>query len=331
MFYNFIAKRNPILFNSTAFSQIYASILKITNPNLFKLYNYIYRCLPIDKKDLFSFFKEKEIETFIAENLLSHSEPNFRFLYRIVPLGKLLIVCNPEIEKDTENYVHIGGDTLLLWKFAEQNIGDKSFGMVLDVGCGAGYLSLRMSKYADSVHATDINNAALELTKLNAQRNDCNNIFAFESDVYSNIDNKYDLIISNPPYEFLPDKDNKLRHFYGGRMGNEITTKILEDLDRYLSPRGQAFILTKAYIKKSGENELISTIENIFREKNYSVVLFESSYQTSREHKSFYQKNRISHSITYLISIKRSYDPEMIVVPLKSWKKLKNMIRMKML
>ena len=77
---------------------------------------------------------------------------------------------------------------------------------VLEIGCGTGVLSLWMSQIGQNVIATDINRQALEITELNAKINGINNITTKASDVYSEVHGEFDLIISNPPYIFLPEE-----------------------------------------------------------------------------------------------------------------------------
>ena len=70
----------------------------------------------------------------------------------------------------------------------------------LDIGCGAGVVGIYLKKLNSdyTVDMCDINKRAVDLTNKGLKKNGIN-ITAFESDAYSNIDSKYDCIISNPP------------------------------------------------------------------------------------------------------------------------------------
>lgn len=84
---------------------------------------------------------------------------------------------------------------------------------VLDMCCGSGcigisYELLRRSqgKTGDVLHLADISDSAIELTDRNARKHDINcNII--KTDLFSNIDTTYDIIISNPPYIRTSDID----------------------------------------------------------------------------------------------------------------------------
>ena len=65
---------------------------------------------------------------------------------------------------------------------------------VLDMGCGIGPLAIYFAKNgAAEVDACDIYDKHLELTRLNAKRNNVS-INVIESDLFQNVTNKYDLI-----------------------------------------------------------------------------------------------------------------------------------------
>ncbi|XKM12939.1 16S rRNA (guanine(1207)-N(2))-methyltransferase RsmC [Orbaceae bacterium ac157xtp] len=74
-------------------------------------------------------------------------------------------------------------------------------GAVLDLGCGSGVLTAFLAKLNPSITptATDVSAAALASTnKTLAENNITANVIA--SDVFSDIDGRFDLIISNPPF-----------------------------------------------------------------------------------------------------------------------------------
>jgi len=58
---------------------------------------------------------------------------------------------------------------------------------VLEIGCGHGIVACYLAKEADYVLAVDINEHAVENTKINAQHNNLKNLEARKSDVFSNI------------------------------------------------------------------------------------------------------------------------------------------------
>ena len=77
----------------------------------------------------------------------------------------------------------------------------KKFGKLLDVGTGSGVILLSLLKAGVAKEGTgsDISNEALTVAKINQRRLrvSCNLI---QSDRFQNIKDKFDLIVSNPPY-----------------------------------------------------------------------------------------------------------------------------------
>ena len=77
---------------------------------------------------------------------------------------------------------------------------DSLSGNVLDLGCGLGVVGIILGTFNKGINIdmVDINERAIDLAKNNLVLNNVKaNVFV--SDIYSNIDNKYDFIITNPP------------------------------------------------------------------------------------------------------------------------------------
>ncbi|PHI29475.1 16S rRNA (guanine(1207)-N(2))-methyltransferase RsmC [Budvicia aquatica] len=78
---------------------------------------------------------------------------------------------------------------------------DTAKGKVLDVGCGAGVLSAVLAKLAPEIELTlsDVSASAIESSKATLEANGLKgNVIA--SDVFSDVEGRFDLIISNPPF-----------------------------------------------------------------------------------------------------------------------------------
>ena len=99
---------------------------------------------------------------------------------------------------------------VLIPRFETELLVEKTIGLIkkyfdkkvdiLDIGTGSGCIAITLNRMLDaSVDAIDISNSALEVAKKNNILNKTNVNF-FQSDVFSNVSKKYDIIISNPPY-----------------------------------------------------------------------------------------------------------------------------------
>lgn len=81
-------------------------------------------------------------------------------------------------------------------------INDKFDGAVdiLDIGTGSGCIAITIKKNINcNVDAVDISSDALKVAEYNKKLNNVD-INLFKSDMLSNVNKKYDVIISNPPY-----------------------------------------------------------------------------------------------------------------------------------
>ena len=101
---------------------------------------------------------------------------------------------------------------------------------IIDIGCGSGVIGLTLEKHlsTNSVDLIDISEEALEVTHKNCGNfNSKANII--KSDVFENVDKKYDIIISNPPYIKLEEENNIFHsdlnksHNYIPKKSKEIT------------------------------------------------------------------------------------------------------------
>ena len=118
---------------------------------------------------------------------------------------------------------------------------------IIDLGTGSGVIGLTLEKKVstNSVDLIDISKEALEVTKKNCELlNSKANLIL--SDMLENIptDNKYDIIISNPPYikddEEIEDivKNNEPHQaLYGGVDGLDFYKQILSNIKDYLKER----------------------------------------------------------------------------------------------
>lgn len=133
-------------------------------------------------------------------------------------------------------------------------------GKILDFGCGYGSIGIVISKITNlEVDMLDINKRSIELARENSKLNKVKtNIF--ESNIYENVTNKYDYIISNPPI----------------RVGNEILHKILFEAHDHLNENGQLWIVVN---KDQGAKSLVEKLKKYYnvniitKNKGFFVIL----------------------------------------------------------
>ena len=71
---------------------------------------------------------------------------------------------------------------------------------VLDLGCGSGVGTIFCAPKAREVVAVDISPSAVANTAENCKIHGLGNVSVAQSDMFSNVEGKFDLILANPPY-----------------------------------------------------------------------------------------------------------------------------------
>lgn len=142
------------------------------------------------------------------------------------------------------------GSKLLIETFLNEDI---EYSSLLDLGCGYGVIGLTISKYKNiSVTLSDINKRALHLCEINAKKHKLD-VNIVESDIYSNITEKFDVILTNPPI----------------RAGKKVITKFILEAGEHLNPCGYLYVVMR---KDQGAKSMIDVMKSI-----YDVNIIEKS------------------------------------------------------
>lgn len=115
---------------------------------------------------------------------------------------------------------------------------------ILDIGTGSGCIAVTLKKELDcNMDAIDISNKALVVAKVNSKLNNVDINF-IENNMLDNIDSKYDVIISNPPYisydeEIMDIVKNNEPHtaLYADNKGLYFYDKILSNCKKNLNDK----------------------------------------------------------------------------------------------
>lgn len=148
------------------------------------------------------------------------------------------------------------GSRFLLETIPLEEIGGK----VLDMGCGYGVFGIILNKITSCVvDMVDVNLRALHLCDINIKANHCSNIKAFESNVYENINEKYDVIVTNPPI----------------RAGKKVVYEMIFGAKEHLNDNGKLYIVIR---KEQGAKSLIVdlkkeyTVEVLDKKKGFFII-----------------------------------------------------------
>jgi ribosomal protein L3 glutamine methyltransferase len=128
-------------------------------------------------------------------------------------------------------------------------LNNKTAERILEIGTGSGCIAIAIAKYFENslITATDVSRSALEVASINVKN------FSFEkqieliqSDLFENIQGKYNLIVSNPPYvpriimNNLPQEYafEPTKALLAGDNGLDFIARILHDAPLFLEEDG---------------------------------------------------------------------------------------------
>ena len=139
---------------------------------------------------------------------------------------------------------------------------------ILDLCTGSGIVGISLAKYIKKceVVCADISKKALEIAKKNAKSNNADNTKFIYSNMFSNIKDKFDIIVSNPPYikrKVIEKLEKEVQNepyiaLDGGIDGLDFYKLIACEAYKYLNDTGEVF-LEIGYDQKE---EVINLLEN---------------------------------------------------------------------
>ena len=161
---------------------------------------------------------------------------------------------------------------------------------ILDIGTGSGAIALALAKNRPNwlVTAADISQEALDLASEN-DKNQNLNIFFKKSDCFAEISEKYDIIVSNPPYISREDESevglNVLHSephlaLFADEDGLAIYRRIAEDAKDYLTDGGKIYLeigykqgqSVPAFFRKHLPEKRVRTLKDQFGQDRMVVV-----------------------------------------------------------
>jgi protein-(glutamine-N5) methyltransferase, release factor-specific len=120
---------------------------------------------------------------------------------------------------------------------------------ILDIGTGCGNIAICLAKNIENCYVvgTDISKKAVKLAEENAILNNVENKVEFRySNIFSDIDGIFEIIVSNPPYVSETEyeklskevKNEPKKALIAGKDGLKIIKKILDDVSNFLKKNG---------------------------------------------------------------------------------------------
>lgn len=128
-----------------------------------------------------------------------------------------------------------GGDTNLIVESVNINRNE----VFLDLGCGAGVVSVFLGSSAAGGIGVDISEEAVSNARVNALENGITNVTFAVSNVFDQVDGSFDVVVCNPPYSPHATADKVERMFWD--PCNYMSRRVFAEVGGYLRPNGRLF------------------------------------------------------------------------------------------
>jgi SAM-dependent methyltransferase len=198
--------------------------------------------VPVDEEAARAALAPFELDRLAGLGLARPDGPVVQPTVRLVPHGDYYIASDlPPTggEMPVDFVAGIQAPSVMLAKLAVRRAARSA----LDLGTGCGIQALLAAKHCDRVVATDLNERALAFAEFNARLNGVSGIQFRLGDAFDAVEegDRFDLIVSNPPYVISPDvayryRDNPL-------PGDELCRRIVEAAPAFLADGGFAHLL----------------------------------------------------------------------------------------
>jgi len=213
------------------------------------------------------------LERLLEAGLLVKTAPGgVRSPYLLRLMGDLFVLSD-DVNDGGEAVMGAGPSTRGLARVARPR---RRAARALDVGCGAGTLSLWLAGSCDQVIATDVSARAVAFARINVWLNGLTNVECRRGDLLAPVEGQsFDLIVAQPPYVPRDEASPATPFLFGGARGDELTVRLLAGLGAHLRPGGTALLLVEWPIVE-GDAPLEERVRAaVGREANCSVLLLQ--------------------------------------------------------
>jgi methyltransferase family protein len=171
---------------------------------------------------------------------------------RLVPHGDYYIASDADRAQGPEaSYDHVPGiqaPSVTLAKLAVR----RRVATALDLGTGCGIQALLAAKHCERVVATDVSGRALGFARFNLRLNGVDNVELRLGDGFEVVGReRFDLIVSNPPYVISPDTAYAYRD--SGLEADALCRRIVGSLPDFLAEGGFAHVLVSWAQEPAGD------------------------------------------------------------------------------
>ncbi len=233
-----------------------------------------------------------------------------------------------------EGWVFVGADSLTFarhlrfWSATHPTLRYRN---ALDLCTGSGLHACALSRVADRVTGLDLNPRAIAYARLNAELNRVATASFSVSDLFAAVSGeRFDLIVCNPPFLFLPpDLRGRCLDGDGGAMGMELVLRLMRGLPSQLAADGMAILQANSPVVR-GRDLLADAMRDEFTGGDWQIDVTAVHEFQDPAFYDLYTANAIERFIAYLIVIRRGYPFTFRRRGLSPWRKTACSLRIAM-
>jgi methylase of polypeptide subunit release factors len=186
---------------------------------------------------------QKLLKMLLGSGLLEQRNGEVRSPFYLNIVNDMLLICD-DLSLGRGAVMGAGLTTMMLCEAAHPR---RRLNSLLDLGCGAGTIALQFASHVDAATGSDVNPRAIQMANvnrmLNPMPNDCAVRFLV-SDLFGELaEDKFDLIVAQPPFVPRFPEAAPATFLFGGHRGDELPLKLITQVPDHLGSAGRAVLL----------------------------------------------------------------------------------------
>ena len=227
-------------------------------------------------------FKKTDLDsalfTLLQEHqLLQVQEDQYLSQVRVSSLDGELFIHSafPTTQQDA---VFFGPDTYRFIYHLKQYLAaqPRPFKRVVEMCCGTSAAAISIARHFPAVNemmVADLNPKALLYSQINISFAGLNHIHPVQSNLFSNLDGKFDLIFANPPYLIDPEQ-RQYRHGGNALDGCDLSFRIIKEGLQRLNSGGHLFLYTGVTVTEHG-NLFLQHLKDLMKQHQNIIWSYE--------------------------------------------------------
>lgn len=312
---NLFARQHFHLFKTSAVPGLYQKILFAGKASLALLYSACYQNDWVPRRQLEAIFGEELVRRAIENLILIDRGDSARFTLSLVPFREFIVLRDPAYTYSGHRHqialrqrVWMGADSVVFAELLADHLKGSKLDSTLDMGCGTGIQAMMAARHSRCCLAADYNPRAVAFTRLNAHINELPMIEARVSNLFSGIEEKFDLVLANP------------WHCNWDSETLEEIPGIVDGLQQHLKPGGRCLMVVNAYVRK-GRDILVEFMEDFCRRHEFDVEMRAVNHNVELHNQAALQAGKDTYRVFYFVILKKTGRPRLVRLDLPIWKK----------